>query len=89
MFQKFLNWILPIHKQGLLIMQVLKFGRINHMTVGVIFGRWVVFYMRWLLKGLLLQLQISNHFTKKFVLENFRESLVNILMIYGQPFAHC
>lgn len=58
MCQKWLRRVYCTHKLGRLIMLVQKFGKINLMIVNRIFGLWVVFYMKFVLWSLLLELMI-------------------------------
>ena len=45
MYQNLQKKDLSIHKLVPLIMLALRFGRINHMIVRLIYGLWVVLYM--------------------------------------------
>lgn len=47
MFPKLQNKDCFIHKLELLIMQVLKYGKINLMIVNLIFGHLDVYFMKW------------------------------------------
>ena len=58
MYPKLLKMVLLLPKQALLITLLLKFGEMNRMGAGVMFGLWDVCYMRCVLKDLLLLLMI-------------------------------
>jgi len=59
-----------IHKQELLIMQVHRFGANNLMIISLIFGRWVVWYIRWRLSKFLLRHKIWKDFLRQFLQGN-------------------
>ena len=83
MFQKLLKKDYFILKQGLPIMHLQRFGKINPIIIKVIFGPWVVLYMKWLLKNHLLMVRIWILYIRKFKKDLMKIFLSIIQKLYN------